>query len=129
MFFRFTVCERHPESHSCTGLFTVAYDLRDSGELASDDLAEVQEIIDWFKENLPIPACFDRLENPRAICWFKAAAGEPLSRIWRLVSFLKDRGIAVRVHKTRDPGQRLYSDLYQVVAVPQGKARHRTMWQ
>jgi hypothetical protein len=29
----------------------------------------------------------------------------------------------VRLHKTRDPGQRLYSDAHQVVAVPQGQRR------
>jgi hypothetical protein len=126
MFLPFTVSERDSDSQTWKGLFTAAYELRDSGKLSAREVYQVQEILHWFKKNLPVPGCFGRSRNQRAICWFTAKAGEPLTKMWRLVSFLEDRGIVVRLHKTRDPGRRLYSDAYQVVAVPQGLQRTHT---
>jgi hypothetical protein len=125
VFLRFTVGERDPESQWWKGLFTAAYELRESGRLTPDEMVLVQEIIDWFNEHLPIPTCFRRLKERRAICWFTASAGEPLTKIWELVTFLESQGIFVRLHKTADPGTRLYRDEYQVVAVPQRQQRLR----
>jgi hypothetical protein len=121
MFLRFTVAERDPESRTWQGLFT---NLRRARVAAQS--AVLSETLDWFSENLPIPPCYGSTRNPRAVCWFRPDAGEPLTRMWRLVSYLESAGIAVQLHKTRDPGRRIYSDQYQVVAEPRAKMRVRT---
>jgi hypothetical protein len=126
MFLRFTIGESDVDSNSFKGLFTAAYEIRDSGHLTENEAAEVQELIDWFKKNLTIPDCFFRAESKSAICWFTANAGEPLSRIWRLATFLRGNGKDVWLHKTSDPGRRLYSDRHQVVAIPQRRPRVRS---
>jgi hypothetical protein len=77
MFLRFTIGERDPRSHSEKGLFTVAYELQDCGTLSS----EVQDIIDWYEEHLPIPPHSLWRRHPRAICWFTACAGDRLTKI------------------------------------------------
>jgi hypothetical protein len=123
MFLRFTVSERDSNSQTWKGLFTAAYELRDSGKLSPGEVNQVQEILDWFKKNFPVPGYLGLSRSQRAVCWFTAKAGEPLTKMWRLVGFMEERGIVVRLHKTRDPGQRLYSDAYQVVAIPQGQRR------
>lgn len=125
MYLRFAIAEIDPDSQWCKGLFTAAYELRDSGALTEPEVAELQELIDWFKKHLPVPKCFRLPDSHKAICWFVPGAGEPVTRMWRLVAFLEARGVAVRLYKTRDPGRRLYSDRHQVVAIPQVAAQLR----
>jgi len=120
MFLRFTVAQRHPQSHTWKGLFSAAAELR--GSMDSADIARLDEALDWFNSKLPVPRCF---KDPRAICWFTAAAGEPLTKMWRLVTVFESNGTFVQVQKTRDPGMRVYRDAYQVVAIPQGRHRVR----
>jgi hypothetical protein len=119
MFLRFTIHREDSETGFAQGIFGAAYDLRDSGELEPHEIEWVDEILDWFKRHLPVPNRFRR-KGSHGLCWFKAEAGEPLRRIWELVAFLEYREIPVRLHKTRDPGLRVYRDAHQVVAVPKG---------
>jgi hypothetical protein len=123
MFRRFTVCELDPDSQSHKGVFAVAYELRYRDKLSRDESELLKEILEWFQTNLPVPRCFAR--DPRAVCWFTPDAGEPLTRMWELVSFLEAKDISVRMYKTKDPGARLYRDEYQVVAIPQSRPRMR----
>jgi hypothetical protein len=126
MFLRFTVGERDLRSKTWKGLFTAATELQDGLRLGSADGASLQTTLDWFNENLPVPPCYGQDKEPRAICCFTNTAGERLTKMWSLVMFLQSQGYLVQLHKTRDPGRRLYCDPYQVVAIPQGKPRVRT---
>ena len=52
-------------------------------------------------------------------------AGEPLTRAWKLVTFLEEHGFVVQMYKTNDPGMRVHRDDFQVAAIPQGMQRVR----
>lgn len=123
MYLRFTVGECDPESHNWKGIFTAAIDFKHRSREGSIDRRSVQEILDWFNVNLPVPDCYGEKKDPRAVCWFRPTAGEPLTRMWKLVAFLHSNGSLVQLHKTKDPGKRVYSDDYQIVAVPQARER------
>jgi hypothetical protein len=127
MYLRFAVSRRDPQSHTWIGLFNAAYQLQDSGRLGSAEATRIQEMLDWFKENLPT-ARPGRKWHPRAVCWFRTEAGEPLKKGWELARFLEAQGVWVRLYKTRDPGRRIYSDRFQVMAVPQVEPRTRLAW-
>jgi hypothetical protein len=45
----------------------------------------------------------------------KDDAGEPVSRMWEIVSLLRDHGSPVRLLRSRNPGRVLYEDQFQVV--------------
>jgi hypothetical protein len=125
MFLRFAVTERHPRSHWWKGVFSAIADLQDSGRLSVDESRYVEEQLDWFSSVLPFPTCFSRPESRRGICWFTPNAGAVVTRMWKLVRVLEVNGKPVRLHKTHDPGLRIYRDAFQVVAVPQGQQRVR----
>ena len=125
MFLRFTVSELHPQSHTWKGLFKAVGELQDGGRLSQPEHAALEVELEWFNERLPNPTCFGRPGSQRGVCWFTPEAGMLVNRMWRLAALVEAKGAIVRLHKTRDPGMRLYRDAYQVVAVPQGRPRWR----
>ena len=72
------------------------------------------EELDWFNANLPVP----RVADVRAVFWFRPDAGAPLTRIWSMVRIAEGTGLPVRIYRTRRPGTVVYSDPYQIAAVP-----------
>lgn len=126
MYLRFTVGERDLESHTWKGLFGAVIELRNNLGAKSATGARIQQTLDWFNEHLPVPTCFGPGKNPRAICWFRPDAGEPLTKMWSLVNLLDGWRTQVHLHKTKDPGRQVYRDEYQIVAVPQAKPKVRT---
>jgi hypothetical protein len=125
MFLRFAVNERHPDSRWWKGVFCAVYDLRGAGKISRTSAA--QDVLNWFSDNLPAPTCFRRPGNHRGICWFRLDARTVVTRMWDLVQVLEKNGKPVRLYKTTDPGMRIYQDAYQVVAVPHGRLRLRSM--
>ncbi len=125
MFLRFAITERHPDSHWWRGVFSAIYQLRDANRLPRGQERLVGDVLYWFGKNLPVPTCFRRQDNQRAICWFTPDAGPVVTRMWRLVRVLENSGKTVRLYKTSDPGMRIYRDAFQVVAVPQMRQRVR----
>ena len=107
------------------GIFTAVCELRQSRRLGCASDSRLRETLGWFNEHLPVPGCCGADKNPRA-CWFKPTAGEPLTRMWRLVEFLHSEGTLVQLHKTKDPGKLLYSDPFQIVAILRAKPQVRT---
>jgi hypothetical protein len=69
----------------------------------------------WFNDHLPAPRS---LNEPRAVFWFRPDAGEALTRIWAVVRAAGRDGIPVHLYRTHRPGIVVYSDRYQVAAVP-----------
>ena len=118
MYLRYTVRENDTEHGQPEGVFAIAYRLRDAGA----DLPEwQQDLIDtlrWFEKNLPQPPS-DRLTD-RALFWFRTEKqAEPcLQRIWTLIQLLRWHGFEVEEHRCRQPGSIIYSDAYQVAAIP-----------
>ncbi len=52
-----------------------------------------------------------------AISWFKGSAQEMISKFRDLISILEQHDYPVRMLKTERPGQILYEDEFQIVAV------------
>jgi hypothetical protein len=123
MFLRFSILEADPDSRQMRGLFIAAHELFDAGMLETYEAHWLQGLLDWFNQNLESPKCLARDENDRAICWFRADAGEHVRKMWELVSFFRSRGIHVRVHKSAEPGTIVYSDGHQVAAIPRRRKR------
>jgi hypothetical protein len=84
------------------------------------------EAFSWFGDELPVPPVVKTRRE--ALSWFRREperphepeAREPLRRAFLLVSYLRASGIAVETVQTRDPGEELYRDRWQIVAVPRG---------
>lgn len=61
MYIRFVLEQIDDRTGKYAGLFTLAYTLRDEDKLTVQEQSHVQELIDWFKANLPIPDKFSKV--------------------------------------------------------------------
>ena len=98
------------------GLFTEVEYLRKSSKLESYQIEYVKEIFKYFNDNLPVPPFSSKRWPTNAVSWFKDSAEEYISRMWDLVSILRENDINVKVLKTEKPGMILYEDDFQIVA-------------
>lgn len=105
------------------GLFQVAFQVCRAPETAAYDSDEISRNIGWLKLHLNSPKELEDRKNFRAICWFKATAREPMQRIWAIKPYLESYGYWIDVVTTRDPGQIIYEDGWQVAAKPWRGAR------
>lgn len=107
-------------AYELTGIFATARLLRDDGKLSEIEAAWLEEVFQWFGDNLPCPP-FQKMRQKRrwsrdAVSWFKSDARIPIRRMWDLVALLKEKGVAVRLIYTKLPGDIVYEDRYQIVA-------------
>ncbi|MDP7019956.1 MAG: hypothetical protein QGG36_29430 [Pirellulaceae bacterium] len=121
MFVRFTTNRQSEDSHSLTGVFQAAFELRDSGDLADYEEAELNEALAWLKMHLKSPGCLREPGNERALSWFHPRAVRPMQYVWRMVRIIQDHNVFIEVHRTDDPGIVIYEDGWQVVAKPRRK--------
>jgi len=123
MFLRFVTGEVDGESHQALGVFQAAYRLRDAGLLSDDEEDHLEEIREWFNENLEKPTRFTSAKPPyyrkrqNGISWFKDSAHEHIRWIREMVALLKRHDVSVRMIKSSRPGYIVYEDEHQVVAV------------
>ena len=96
------------------GVFAAAGELLESGELEPDTARALQDVCDWFNDNLPVPGGIDRRD---AVFLFKSNAVECTRRIWELVWILREAGFVAEMQKTTRPGRVVYEDAYQVAVV------------
>lgn len=79
--------------------------------------------LDWFNEHLPIPGRFcvvaKGVEWPDGVCWFRDDAREMVAHAYTLAALIEECGVPIERTWTRDPGQVLYRDRFQVVAKPE----------
>ena len=123
MFLRFTVPGTVTRARVAPGPFRVASDLYWGGDHDNDPiLIALREELDWFNKWLPVPRRFGVVAKGKwwsdGICWFRDDAREMLAHMYALVSLVEDCGVPVTHNWTRDPGQMLYRDRWQVVAKP-----------
>jgi hypothetical protein len=114
MFIRFTVPFPDDDSGCALGIFQAVFRASEEGRLHSLQAAWLREEMDWFNQNLRAP----RELSTRAVFWFRAHAGEPVTRIWSFVHVLERVGVPVHVYRTRRPGTIVYQDDYQIAAIP-----------
>jgi hypothetical protein len=96
------------------GIFRGAYSVFCQGRLDELEAAWLRDEVAWFNHHLPAPRELDA----RAVFWFRPSAREALTRIWALVQIVEVSGVPVQAFRTRRPGIVVYSDPYQIAAVP-----------
>jgi len=120
---RFVTQATHPPFGHRTGVFSIAYSLRDRSPA---DAARVQELaghLQWFEKNLAIPTRFSTSRHPRAdataISWIKAGADGHVRRLRLLVALVDEMsGVGLEELRTNRPGYIVYEDDQQVLALP-----------
>lgn len=108
-----------------TRIFQAAGELSERGDLSAGDRAALEELCQWFMDNLEAPDRFVRTRSkafyrkePVAICWFKDDAAECIAKAWALARILERNGVGVDFVRTTAPGYVTYEDEHQVAAIP-----------
>lgn len=117
MYIRFVVGQEDEDHRKLTGLITEASLLAERGELALYESQLLEDIFEWFNENLPCPPFSGDHWPEDAVSWFKPEATEPIKKMWELASLLKEHDIPIRILKSEMPGRSWYEDEYQIVVV------------
>jgi len=117
------VCFRLVESQrQRLGLFQALEEARDCDTAPSWALRQIGEIYSWFKRNLAVPSQFSRGgwkgHGQPGLSWFKPVAAEHIRQMHQLKLALEECGVHVEVLTTRDPGEVIWQDEYQLVAEP-----------
>ena len=122
VYIRFQGQKQNETSASKLGIFQLAFELRDEGDLPRYVLTELIENIEWLRANLHSPEILDKDEHHRAISWFLPTAHEPISRVRSMAAILNEYGYHIEQVQARDPGIVIYEDEFQVVAKPRRKS-------
>lgn len=106
-----------------TGIFRAADYVRDFSEISTAERKEIQKIIEWFDENLPVPEFYDdptqRTEEQHTYFWFKINADEFLERMNLLNEILKKYEVKVeKLSAENVPGKLVFEDYCQIAVVP-----------
>lgn len=106
-----------------TGIFRAADYVRDFSEISESKKEDLQKLIDWFDENLPVPEFYDdpakRTEEQHTYFWFKTDAAEILERMDLLTELLQANGVKVeKLTAEKVPGKLVFEDSCQIAVVP-----------
>ncbi len=127
MYLRFITRFRDEDEEECTGVFQAAYYLRRSELINDFDKHCLNELLDWFGENLNAPTRFHRSRRRNArnvsLSWFKCSSKEHVQKLYEMIWILDKYGMTVERIKRRNPGYILYEDEYQVSSIPYGRER------
>ncbi|HEY0049713.1 MAG TPA: hypothetical protein VGB68_10530 [Pyrinomonadaceae bacterium] len=108
-----------------TGIFRAADYVRDFTAIGATEKENLQKLIEWFDENLPVPEFYDdptkRSEEQHTYFWFKTSAREFLDRMNALTVILEENGIRVeRLTAAEIPGKLIFEDECQIAVTPLG---------
>lgn len=117
-YLRFTIQKQDPDSKRKTGLLVAAHEIRDEADLSVEEHETIRLALQWFNDHLDPPPVLQERGTERALSWFKPDAMKPLAHMWALAEIVERFGYVVEFHKTRDPGEILYEDGWQIVARP-----------
>ena len=106
-----------------TGVFRAADYVRDFTEIDAEEKENLQNLIKWFDENLPVPEFYDdpakRSEEQHTYFWFKADADEFLGAMNGLTEILERNGVKVeKLCAAEAPGELVFEDYCQIAVVP-----------
>ena len=125
MYLRFVIPGKHPHTGVEEGLFRSAYRLRQSGKLPQYEHGELDKLLKWFGENLPVPTRFNRTKskgyyrrNSRGVSWLKPTALQCIANMRALAVIMSRHGYHASMIKTSRPGYVVYEDKHQIVAEP-----------
>jgi len=106
------------------GFFVPAYQMREDPDVDAFTKEQLEEILAWFRENLPIPDRFSRKQadldedDTYGLSWFKDTAKEHLARSYELISLMEIYGHTIETIRTDRVGFVVYEDDFQIVAEP-----------
>lgn len=106
-----------------TGIFRAADYVRDFSEIGEEKKKNLQKLIEWFDNNLPVPAFYDdpskRSEDLHTYFWFKTNASEFIAEMNALTAILEENGIKVEKLTAEEvPGKLIFEDECQIAIVP-----------
>src|SRR5262249_40608909 len=99
------------------GLFRAAMVLKHRFDLPDYTQELLHESLDWFNQNLKVPHFSS--QNGRCIFWFRTDAERLLGQIRPLVALFNEEGLFVHKRTTSRPGMIMYSDRFQIAAIPE----------
>ena len=114
-FVRFIVHQKIGGESRQVGVFSAAFHLRDEVGLFAHDRKRLNDLLTWFRKELPIPP--DDAIPDQAIFWYRNVAPFTM-RMWELVQLLKDYDFTAEQITRRQLGRIFYQDKYQVAALP-----------
>lgn len=123
MYLRFTVPGTVTRARVAPGPFRLATALWWDRTEDTPALLALRRELDWFNDRLPVPRRFGVVAKGRrwadGVCWFRDEAREMVGHAYVLAALLGECGVPIERSWTRDPGQILYRDRWQVVAKPE----------
>ena len=130
MFIRFLEPRALPAARADAGIFGAAYRIARDPHAEPWLRAAIRDELDWFCENLPVPGRFGvstrRSRRPYAgVCWFRPEARSAISRAFGLAALLREAGAPIARIASAMPGEIVYRDAQQVVAIPKKSAPPR----
>jgi hypothetical protein len=106
-----------------TGIFRAADYVRDFSGIGETEKEKLQNLIEWFDNNLPVPEFYDdpskRSEEQHIYFWFKDCAIEFIAAMNALIRILEDNGIKVeRLIAEKTPEKLIFEDDCQIAITP-----------
>jgi hypothetical protein len=123
-YLRFTSARPLEWAPADAGIFGPAYFVRDSAAAPAWLRDSVAREIDWFCEHLDAPTRKSRRAFA-GVCWFRPEARACIGHAHALAALLRESDIAIGVLETDDPGEIVYRDRAQIVAMPRRSAPPR----
>src|SRR5687767_7371455 len=118
MYIRVVVGQDDEDHRQLNGVIIEARLLRDEGRLVSHEIVWLEELFDWFNDNVTVPPYEVNKDIwPQDVAaWFKADAAKVVTdKIWDVVALLRENGKSVRILRSAAPGVVYYEDEVQVV--------------
>ena len=106
-----------------TGIFRAADYVRDFSEIGAESKENLQKLIEWFDNNLPVPEFYDdpakRSEDLHTYFWFKESETEFIAEMNALTEILEENGIkAQKLTAEKVPGELVFEDFCQIAVIP-----------
>jgi hypothetical protein len=130
MYLRFKTQFINKDDKPNTGIFQAMRFIREHHLTDDVDETMLKELTKWFIDNLPEPHWYTNEKREygvraKAVCWFKDSAKIFIQKIHELIIILEKYDLIVERITTQDPGYIVYSDEFQIVAIPFKSERKR----
>ena len=125
MFVRFVHRKKIDDMGAREGFFCAAYALREDPMLDQYSAGRLEDLLDWFGQNLEIPYRFNRTKskgaqhrNTKGLSWFRPEAEAVLAKSYEMVALLHENGYEIETLRSDRVGYIIYEDDHQVIAEP-----------
>ncbi len=118
MFKRFVVGHINKQSGVNQGILGVAYRISREKQLDGACGIDLDEHLEWLMNSFAIPDIFDKPESLKGVCWFKETATEIIAHVLAIIPHVEKCGFTVSELTSELPGDIIYEDNSQIVAVP-----------